>query len=53
VSTYAYVNPIVAVFLGWSILGERVDVFMFAGAAIIVPAVALVTMAEATIEPAD
>lgn len=47
VSTYAYINPIVAVFLGWLVLGESVDRFILAGAAIIVPAVALVTRAEA------
>ncbi len=53
VATYAYVNPIVAVILGWAILGEPVDRYLFAGAAIIVPAVALVTTAEHDIEPAD
>jgi drug/metabolite transporter (DMT)-like permease len=47
VATYAYVNPIVAVFLGWLVLGESVDGYILAGAAIIVPAVALVTRAEA------
>jgi drug/metabolite transporter (DMT)-like permease len=47
VATYAYVNPIVAVFLGWLFLHERIDGFMVAGTAIIVPAVALVTLAEA------
>jgi len=47
VATYAYVNPIVAVLLGWLVLGERIDGFMIAGAAIIIPAVALVTLAEA------
>lgn len=46
VATYAYVNPIVAVFLGWLVLGEPVDRYLLAGAAIIVPAVALVTRAE-------
>jgi drug/metabolite transporter (DMT)-like permease len=46
VSTYAYVNPVVALLLGWAILGESVDAFMLAGAAITVPAVALVTTAE-------
>jgi drug/metabolite transporter (DMT)-like permease len=46
VATYAYVNPIVAVFLGWLFLGESVDRYILAGAAIIVPAVALVTRAE-------
>jgi drug/metabolite transporter (DMT)-like permease len=46
VATYAYVNPIVAVFLGWLFLGESVDRYILAGAAIIVPAVALVTRSE-------
>jgi drug/metabolite transporter (DMT)-like permease len=50
VATYAYVNPVVAVFLGWAFLGESVDRFILAGAAIIVPAVALVTRAESGIE---
>ena len=50
VSTYAYVNPIVAVLLGWLFLGESVDRYILAGAAIIVPAVALVTRAEAPAE---
>ncbi len=53
VATYAYVNPVVAVILGWVVLGEPVDRFMFLGAAIIVPAVALVTTAEHDIEPAE
>ena len=43
VATYAYVNPVVAVFLGWLILNERVDGWMFAGTLVIVAAVALVT----------
>jgi drug/metabolite transporter (DMT)-like permease len=46
VATYAYVNPIVAVFLGWLLLHERIDGFMVAGTAVILPAVALVTRAE-------
>jgi drug/metabolite transporter (DMT)-like permease len=46
VATYAYVNPIVAVFLGWAFLGESVDRYIVAGALIIVPAVALVTRSE-------
>ena len=53
VSTYAYVNPVVAVILGWIVLGEPVDRFMIGGAAIIIPAVALVTTAEHDIDPAD
>lgn len=46
VATYAYVNPVVAVFLGWMFLGEPVDRHIVAGAAIIVPAVAFVTRSE-------
>ncbi|MGC2696384.1 MAG: EamA family transporter [Candidatus Angelobacter sp.] len=42
VATYAYVNPIVAVFLGWIILHEHVDIFMLVGSAIIIASVALV-----------
>jgi drug/metabolite transporter (DMT)-like permease len=46
VSTYAYVNPVVAVFLGWLILHERVDHFILIGSAIIIAAVVLVTSAK-------
>ncbi len=42
VATYAYVNPVVAVFLGWLVLNERVDTYIVAGASIILAAVALV-----------
>jgi len=46
VSTYAYVNPVVAVFLGWAILRERVDAYILGGSAIIIAAVVLVTSAK-------
>ena len=46
VSTYAYVNPVVAVFLGWLVLHERVDHFILLGSAIIIAAVVLVTSAK-------
>ena len=46
VSTYAYVNPVVAVFLGWLILHERVDHFIIAGSVIVVLSVILVTSAK-------
>ena len=46
VATYAYVNPLVAVFLGWLILHERFDGYMFAGTVVIVVGVALVTTAK-------
>jgi drug/metabolite transporter (DMT)-like permease len=43
VSTYAYVNPVVAVILGWLIVHEQITGYILAGAVIIVVAVALVT----------
>ena len=46
VSTYAYVNPVVAVFLGWLVMHEKVDRFILAGSAIVVLAVILVTSAK-------
>jgi drug/metabolite transporter (DMT)-like permease len=46
VSTYAYVNPVVAVFLGWLVLHERVDRFIVAGSIVVILAVILVTSAE-------
>jgi drug/metabolite transporter (DMT)-like permease len=52
VSTYAYVNPVVAVFLGWLILHERVDAYILTGSAIVVASVILVTSAQVTKKPA-
>lgn len=46
VATYAYVNPVVAVYLGWLILNEKVDVFMLIGTVIIISAVALVNLSK-------
>jgi drug/metabolite transporter (DMT)-like permease len=46
VATYAYVNPIVAVFLGWLILSEPVTVPVLVGGGVVVVAVALVISAE-------
>jgi drug/metabolite transporter (DMT)-like permease len=46
VSTYAYVNPIVAVFLGWLVLHEKVDGYILAGSAIVIASVVLVTSAK-------
>ncbi len=46
VSTYAYVNPVVAVFLGWLVLHERIDRYIALGSAIIVASVVLVTSAK-------
>jgi drug/metabolite transporter (DMT)-like permease len=46
VSTYAYVNPVVAVFLGWLILREPITPYILAGSAVVVASVALVTSSE-------
>jgi len=47
VATYAYVNPIVAVILGWLILGEPVTARTLSAAAIIIVSVALITIQKA------
>jgi len=44
VATYAYVNPVVAVFLGWALAGEAVSARTMAAAAVIIAAVALITI---------
>jgi drug/metabolite transporter (DMT)-like permease len=49
--TYAYVNPIVAVILGWAIAGERLSVRTAVAAAIVICAVALITTAHSTAPP--
>jgi drug/metabolite transporter (DMT)-like permease len=46
VATYAYVNPVVAVFLGWLVLHEHVDAYIAAGTAVIIAAVALVNSSK-------
>jgi drug/metabolite transporter (DMT)-like permease len=46
VATYAYVNPIVAVFLGWLLLHETVDAYTLAGSVVIIGSVALVNTAK-------
>jgi drug/metabolite transporter (DMT)-like permease len=48
VSTYAYVNPVVAVFLGWLVLHETIDRYILAGSAIVIASVILVTSASVT-----
>jgi drug/metabolite transporter (DMT)-like permease len=45
-ATYAYVNPIVAVILGWAVAGERVTSRTVLAAAIILGGVALITIAR-------
>jgi drug/metabolite transporter (DMT)-like permease len=44
--TYAYVNPVVAVILGWAIAGEKLSVRTGIAAVIVICAVALITTAR-------
>ncbi|HEX6626639.1 MAG TPA: EamA family transporter [Gemmatimonadaceae bacterium] len=46
--TYAYVNPVVAVILGWAIAGERLSLRTAVAAAIVICAVALITTARSS-----
>jgi drug/metabolite transporter (DMT)-like permease len=46
VSTYAYVNPVVAVFLGWALAGEAITARMIGAAAVIVTSVVLITLSR-------
>ncbi len=46
VATYAYVNPAVAVFLGWLLHGERIDRYMVIGMIVIIGAVIMVTTSK-------
>jgi drug/metabolite transporter (DMT)-like permease len=43
ISTYAYVNPVIAVFLGWALAGEKLGTNMLLAAGLILIAVVLVT----------
>jgi drug/metabolite transporter (DMT)-like permease len=51
VATYAYVNPVVAVLLGWLILDEKVTLVTIAAATVILASVALVVRSEAVATP--
>lgn len=46
VATYAYVNPVVAIFLGWLLLDESITATIVVGATLIVASVALVVSRE-------
>jgi drug/metabolite transporter (DMT)-like permease len=51
VSTYAYVNPVVAVLLGWAVLGEPLSARVAVAAAVIVGAVAVITAGRPRLTP--
>lgn len=46
VSTYAYVNPVVAVLLGWLFAGEHFTVRMAVAASVIIAGVAMITLGQ-------
>jgi drug/metabolite transporter (DMT)-like permease len=46
VATYAYVNPVVAVFLGWLVVGESITLDVLIGVTIVVGGVVLVVSGE-------
>lgn len=48
VSTYAYVNPVVAVFLGWALAGEALTLRTAIASAIIIAGVILITTARSS-----
>jgi len=53
VATYAYVNPVVAVFLGWLILDEPITSAVVTGGLVIVAAVAIVITVERPRTPVE
>lgn len=52
VSTYAFVNPVVAVLLGWLLVGEQLTLNTLIAAVIIIGAVVLVTIFRSKPQPA-
>ncbi|HKT51683.1 MAG TPA: EamA family transporter, partial [Candidatus Angelobacter sp.] len=46
VATYTYVNPVVALLLGWLLLKEHIDAYMLVGTVIIIGSVALVNTSK-------
>jgi len=46
ISTYAYVNPVVAVFLGWALAGEPLSAGMLGAAAVILTGVVLISTSQ-------
>ena len=52
VATYAYVNPVVAVFLGWAFDHEQLSARTLVAAAIIVAGVVVITTFRSPVRPA-
>jgi drug/metabolite transporter (DMT)-like permease len=53
VATYAYVNPVVAVLLGWLVLGETIDARTVVAGGVIIFAVALIVTARGRMKRPD
>jgi drug/metabolite transporter (DMT)-like permease len=53
VATYAYVNPVVAVILGWLVLGEIIDARTVVAGAVIIFAVALIVTSRGRMQRPD
>jgi drug/metabolite transporter (DMT)-like permease len=53
VATYAYVNPVIAVILGWLIAGESMTMQMLMGAAVVVGSVVLITSKNEVVKEQD
>jgi drug/metabolite transporter (DMT)-like permease len=52
VATYAFVNPVIAIFLGWLFLSEDVTLTIAIGATVIVASVAAIVRQE-TVKPRE
>jgi drug/metabolite transporter (DMT)-like permease len=50
VATYAYVNPVIAVFLGWAVLSEDITALTLVAAAVIVASVAGIVRHETPVQ---
>jgi drug/metabolite transporter (DMT)-like permease len=51
-ATYAYVNPIIAVLLGWAFINEPIGARTLAAATVILAGVAIITMAQGSAQTA-
>ncbi len=53
VATYAYVNPVVAIYLGWLLLSEEITLTILGGAAVVLTSVAFTLAKETGREPVE
>jgi drug/metabolite transporter (DMT)-like permease len=50
VSTFAYINPVIALFLGWIVLGEKLNFQIAVAAAVIIAGVVMVKKGTAMLK---